>query len=285
MGIIKTLRPHQWVKNLFVVVPLIYAQELFDWTQTLFSIIAFFIFSFLAGAVYTLNDLIDVERDKLHPIKCNRPIASGKVPTAVAASMAAALTAGSLVGAAIISLGFAAVAAAYLLVNVAYSFKLKHWPYVDVLCIAFGFLLRILAGAQAIGVAASGWLLLCTFLLALFLALGKRRQEIVHSDNVAPRPVLSHYNPTIIMWGMRICALLTLVAYSAYTIAPTVQSQFGTTLLPIGIPFAGFGLFRFLSIVDKCTQTGQSPTEAMMHDIPFVLVIVVWVGVNIYLIY
>jgi len=282
-GLIITLRPHQWVKNLFVIAPLVFSRELFDWQPALLSVVAFFIFCFLAGAVYALNDLIDAERDRAHPVKRNRPIASGKVPPAVAASMSAALTAGSLVGGAFVSPEFAAVCAAYLILNVAYSFKLKHWPYVDVLCIALGFLFRILAGSYAAGVAASNWLLVCTFLLALFLALGKRKQEMARTEGT--RPVLDLYNPAVVTWAMRVCAVLTLAAYAGYTLDPHTQEMFGTALLPIGIPFAAVGVFRFLNIVNRSTESGHSPTEEMLRDLPFVTTVILWSALNVYFIY
>ncbi len=284
-GLLATLRPHQWVKNLFVLAPLLFAQELFDARAALRGVLAFFIFCFLAGAVYTLNDLVDLERDRAHPRKKNRPIASGRVPAAVAASMAAAFTAGSLVAAALLSTGFVVVLAAYLLVNLAYSFKLKHWPYIDVLCLALGFLLRIVAGSQAIGVTPSVWLLLCTFLLSLFLALGKRKQEMAAVGAAFPRPVLAHYHPAVVSWGMRATAVLTLLAYAAYTLDPRTRGHFHTTLLPLGIPFAAFGIYRFLVLVERCSRTGESPTEHMLKDIPFVLSFALWVGLNITLIY
>jgi len=284
-GLLITLRPHQWVKNLFVLAPLVFAQELFEGHAAIKGGIAFFIFCFLAGAVYTLNDLVDLERDRAHPLKKERPIASGRVPAAAAASMAAALTAGSLLVGAYLSTGFVIVLSVYLLVNVAYSFRLKHWPYIDVLCLAFGFLLRIVAGSQAIGVAPSVWLLLCTFLLALFLALGKRKQEMAAVGAAAPRPVLVHYHPTVVIWGMRISAILTLLTYAAYTLDPQTRLHFGTALLPLGVPFAAFGIYRFLVLVNRCSTTGQSPTEAMLKDVPFVLTFVLWLGLNITLIY
>src|SRR5690606_29625991 len=177
-GLIRTIRPHQWVKNVFVLAPLVFATKLFDPELLTHAALAFFSFCLLAGAVYTINDLADVEADGLHPVKRHRPIASGRVPEGVARWFAYVLVAISLAAGYAVSPGFALVAAAYFGLNVAYTMRLKHVAYVDVACISAGFVLRVLGGGFATRIEVSWYLFVCTALLALFLGFGKRRHEL-----------------------------------------------------------------------------------------------------------
>ena len=177
-GVLRTVRPHQWVKNVFVLAPVVFAKEIFDVTLLENATAAFFVFCLLAGAVYAMNDLADIEADRQHPVKRHRPIASGRVPPPVARVLAAALVVGSMAWAFALSPAFALVAAVYFAQNVAYSFKLKHIAYLDVSFIAAGFVLRVMGGGYATHTPVSSYLLACTALLALFLGFGKRRHEL-----------------------------------------------------------------------------------------------------------
>lgn len=284
-GLLKTLRPHQWVKNVFVLAPVVFAKEAGVYEALGRGLLAALLFSLAAGAVYTLNDLVDVEKDRLHPVKRNRPIAAGVVPPHVASAFAALLFAAAVVGAVFLGIPFTLSAVAYIVLNLGYSFWLKNIVFVDVLCIATGFLLRVQAGCFATKVEPSYWLLGCTFLLALFLALGKRRHELAAGEK-APRSrrVLARYSPRVVKTLMYVMAFLTAAAYTAYTLAPHTIEYFGTYWFVATVPFVLFGLVRFTSIVNR-RRSADSPTDAMLRDWPFILNIVAYSGVVLGIIY
>lgn len=284
-ALLKSLRPHQWVKNLFVAAPLLFSKHLLDPSFALVTLAAIALFSLLSGSVYLVNDIFDIDKDRAHPKKCLRPIPSGKLPLGVARTAAAILVLASLGGALTLGLPFFAVAAGYLIQNLAYSLSLKHIPFLDVLLIAGGFLLRVLAGAFAIGVPASPWLLGCTFVLACFLGFGKRTHELANAGERAgeQRAVLDRYklgHLKVILWVM---ALGTCVAYVLYTLSPQTKAYFGTDKLLFTSPFAAFGVLRFLSLVSR--GTADSPTDEMLRDLPFMANLVLWAVVTVVIIY
>jgi 4-hydroxybenzoate polyprenyltransferase len=284
-GLIRTLRPHQWVKNVFVLAPVVFAKEAGVFEALGLSFAATFIFCLSAGAVYTLNDLVDVEKDRRHPIKKNRPIAAGEVPVHVASAFAAFLFAISVVGAVFLGIPFTLTTVGYIVLNLAYSFWLKNVVLVDVLCIATGFLLRVQAGCFATKVDPSFWLLGCTFLLALFLALGKRRHELAEGDDAhRSRSVLKNYSPRLVTVLMYVMAVLTAAAYTAYTLAPHTLEFFGTYWFVATVPFVLFGLVRFTLLVNR-RKTAESPTDAILRDWPFILNIALYVVVVLGIIY
>jgi decaprenyl-phosphate phosphoribosyltransferase len=271
-AILKSSRPHQWVKNLFVAAPLVFARRIDDVPALLHASVAVAGFCLISSAVYLLNDLVDVEKDRAHPLKRHRPIASGAL-SVNAARIAALLLA--LVGfGLILSRGLlpAAIAAAYLVQNVAYSFWLKHVPFVDVACIAAGFLLRVLAGAAAIPVEPSAWLLTCTLLLASFLGFGKRAHELRTSGSRGggQRKVLDRYNPGVLRFLIYLLAGLTVLAYAMYTQSPHALDFFGTRRLILTLPFVVFGVFRFIWITHGKVDA-ESPTDSMLSDAPFMI--------------
>ncbi len=276
-GILRTLRPRQWVKNLFVFAPVVFSKDLGDPERMLASAAAALIFCLLSGSVYAINDVFDAEKDRLHPVKRNRPVASGAVPPRVAAAVAVGLIAVSVGAAAVLGVGFAAAASAYLLLNLVYSAALKKAAFVDVACIATGFVLRVLAGSLAARVRPSIWLLACTFLLALFLALGKRLHELAASGDRAAerRPVLRRYRPETLRRLMAAAGIAAAGAYLAYTVAPHTREFFGTWMLVLTAPFPAVGLLRFAGLVDR-SGGGESPTDAMLRDVPFVLNVALW---------
>ncbi len=282
--VIKSMRPHQWVKNSFVLAPLVFAQELTSSTAIVRAVLATLLFCGVSGAVYLMNDSFDVEKDRAHPLKRKRPVAAGDL------SVAAARRASLVVATVAISAGFAlswkfAAAATYLVVNLAYSRRLKHIAYVDVLTIAFGFLVRIVAGALAIDVPVSVWLFACTFLLALFMGMGKRRHELLETmgDVADKRSVLSYYQLGPLTIAMIGAALATTAAYTAYTVEDH-QHDFGTDFLPATIPFCVIGLTRFFMLTGQ-TRTSASPTEQIVRDPPFVANLACWAVLVLYLIY
>src|SRR4051812_47375629 len=229
-ALIRTLRPHQWVKNLFVAAALVFAQRLTDTTYLARTAAAVFAFCLLSGAVYAFNDVRDVEQDRQHPTKKHRPIASGALSERAALMWAGALAVIALGGCLVLSTRLAIIAALYLVQNVLYSIKLKHVAFVDVALIASGFILRVLAGAAAIHVPASRWLLLCTGLLALFLGLGKRAHELSWAERTgktgATRAALAGYRIPVVRVLMAVLGILTCGAYVAYTIAPHTVEAF-----------------------------------------------------------
>ena len=271
-AILKSARPHQWVKNLFVAAPLVFARRIDDTTALLHASVAVAGFCMISSAVYLLNDLVDVEKDRAHPLKRLRPIASGALSVRAARISALGLAFAGLLST--LSLGVlpAAIAAAYMVQNLAYSLRLKHVPFIDVASIAAGFLLRVLAGAAAIPVEPSIWLLVCTFLLASFLGFGKRAHELRTSGARGgdQRKVLDRYNPNVLRTIVYILAILTILAYSGYTQSHHALTFFGTRRLILTVPFVAFGVFRFIWITHGKVDS-ESPTDSMLSDAPFMI--------------
>jgi 4-hydroxybenzoate polyprenyltransferase len=283
--LLRAMRPHQWFKNLFVLAPLVFAEKLFlaeewalDWENLRIAGLAFGLFSMAASSIYLLNDLMDRERDKQHPVKCNRPIASGRLPVPIAVMAAFTLGTTTLVLSHLtLPTHHLLVMAAYFANNIAYSTVLKHRAFLDIASIATGFMLRIAAGATAIAVPVTGWLYTCTFLLACFLALGKRRHELDRGGESAPlqREVLGRYRPKHVIVAMQMTALLTLGCFVAYALSDHAYAQFHTYKLVWTVPFILFGLWRFIHLVES-PGVAESPTEAMVHDPLFLLNLLGW---------
>jgi decaprenyl-phosphate phosphoribosyltransferase len=283
-ALLLALRPHQWVKNLFVLAPLIFAKRLGDPVLCVTAVGATLVFCLLSGVVYLVNDLVDVEADRRHPVKRLRPIAAGQLAEDTAKRAAAALGAVALVAALLLDWRFCLASFGYLCLNLAYSLWAKQIAYVDVLCVATGFLLRVIAGALAIQVEVSVWIVLCAFLLALFLALGKRRHELKLTNGAGDtRAALLRYTPAAVDVASYAVGILTLAAYLVYTLSPRTRAHFETDLLPATTPFIAFGLWRFLGVIDHAQS--ESPTEAMLRDAPLVVNALMWVGFVLVAIY
>ena len=285
-GMVKTVRPHQWVKNVFVLAPVVFAKEIFDPLLLTRAAGAFLVFCFLAGAVYTINDLADVEADRQHPVKKFRPIASGRVPVAAARMLAAVLVVVSLVGAATQSLGYLVVAAAYFGINIAYSIRLKHIAYLDVSCIAAGFVLRVVGGGLATRISVSAYLFVCTALLALFLGFGKRRHELAGGAAKAgkQRAALKNYTRFGLDMALGVTALATVVTYLAYTLDAQTQAFFKTQWLWPSTLFVVLGVWRFLHLV-RSRPKAESPTQEMLKDGPFVGIVMLWIALVMWVVY
>lgn len=268
-GIVRTMRPHQWVKNLFVLLPLVFAKELFDPALVVRAAVGFFSFCLLSSAVYVMNDIIDVEADRAHPKKQKRPIASGSLPIPAAWRAFALIVVVALAGSAWLGWGFAAMAVLYLLKDVAYSLKLKHVAYVDVFLIAAGFELRVVAGSYAANVAPSVWLLVVTFLLALYLAAGKRMHELTQGEaGQKQRSVLKQYSRGTLSTLLYLTAASTIVAYALYTLDPQTTAMFHSRWLVLTTANLAFGVLRFLALVRRDAKS-ESPTEEMLRDPAF----------------
>lgn len=276
-SILASLRPRQWVKNLFVFAGLVFAQKLF--TPSVGPALgAFAVFCALSGAVYLLNDVADREKDRLHPDKKWRPIASGRLPVPTAVGAAAVLLAGALAGSLALSRPLAVVALAYALLLGAYSAWLKHVVIVDVIVVAVGFVLRAVAGAVAIDVEISGWLLICTILMALFLALGKRRHEYLTLGEAAARhrPILAEYSAGLLDQMIAVVTASTVTAYALYTMSPETVAKFETHLLPATLPFVLYGIFRYLYLLYR-RQLGGNPSELFLNDGPLLINTLLWI--------
>jgi 4-hydroxybenzoate polyprenyltransferase len=285
-GVVITLRPHQWVKNVFVLAPVVFAREMFVADLLVRSIGAFGVFCLLAGAVYTMNDLVDLDGDAVHPLKRFRPLPSGRVPLAWGKRAAVGLVVVSLAGAAIGPWEFFVTALAYFLLNVAYSFRLKKIAYVDVLVIAAGFVLRVLAGGFATHTDVSGYLTLCTALLALFLGLGKRRHELsgIGKGGAKQRAALGGYTRRGLKWALRATALATVGGYFAYTLDPETMRFFHSRSLWWTTLFVALAVWRFLVLV-RSRPHAESPTQEMLRDGPFVAIVFSWVVVVLWVVY
>jgi 4-hydroxybenzoate polyprenyltransferase len=296
-GLVKSLRPHQWVKNLFVMAPMFFGKDVFvqvagvpalNLIVTGRAVAATAVFCLLAGAVYTINDLVDVEADRVHPVKRFRPIASGVVPEQVAKAMAIALVVVSLGTAWLIDWRFAGVALLYFAENLAYTFRLKKVAFLDVGLIAFGFVLRVAAGGLATGIRPSGYMIACTALLALFLGFGKRRHELAGENAAKQRAALEAYTPASLNAALALAGGATIVTYVAYTLDSATRAFFRSDFLWLTAPFTVFGILRFLFLVSGRGGRGlksESPTQEMLRDVPFVLNLVVWVLVIVAIIY
>lgn len=288
-AIFLTLRPHQWVKNLFVVAPLVFSKHLFDAHYALATLVATLVFCALSGAVYAFNDVRDAPQDRLHPIKRNRPIAAGALSQRAALAVSLCLALGALGGAAALSWKLALAALGYLIVNLAYTLALKRVAYLDVLLIAVGFLLRVTAGAFAIDVPISPWLVACTGLLASLLGFGKRAHEVLMSersdrDPRATRASLAGYDRRRLQWVMGVLAVATCVSYALYTQDRRTVAFFQTRQLIWTTPFGVFGIIRFLQLA-LWRPRAQSPTDAILRDPPFFLNFVLWGVIVLIIIY
>lgn len=276
----RTMRPHQWVKNLFVVAPLVFSKHLFEGPYAVRAMIAALCFCALSGAVYAFNDLRDAELDRAHPLKKMRPIASGALSQQTAIALCMLLTAGALTASAALSWRLAMAAAAYLLMNVGYSMGLKRLAYLDVLIIAAGFLLRVVGGALAIAVPISPWLIACTVLLSALLGFGKRAHEVTMAERAGRDPSttrtsLRGYRVGPLKWIMLALALATTLSYALYTQDRRTVTFFHTHQLIWTLPFCVAGILRFLQLA-LWRPRPQSPTEAMLRDRLFLLNIGLW---------
>jgi 4-hydroxybenzoate polyprenyltransferase len=277
-SLIRLARPTHWVKNGFVAAPLLFAKPHAVGEAVVLSGTAVAVFSLMASAIYCFNDVIDAESDRAHPTKRNRPIASGAVPPALGVAWGCLLAA-SAIALAWVELPHAvlAVLGAYVVNNVLYNVRVKTVAIADVISIATGFVLRLVAGAIAIGVVASSWLLVCSFSLALFLGFGKRRSELALAEpGRVYRPVLKAYTASTLDSAMGISATLTLMCYMLYTIAPETRETHGTANLIYTVPPVFYAILRFIFKVQDAR--GESPEELLLSDRIMILTGAAWVG-------
>ena len=284
--ILASLRPHQWTKNLVVLAPLALSKHLFEPEPLLRSVFAFVLFCGLSGVVYLVNDVADFERDRLHPSKRLRPVASGAVSRRKAMGVAVVLGCSCLAASALLGGRFAICAVLYLALNLLYSFKLKEVVILDAISVSLGFVLRAVGGAVAIGVEFSDWLLICTVLLALFLTLCKRRHELTSLTEVAAehRKSLSEYSPYLLDQMISVVTASCLTAYAFYTTAPETVQKFGTGHLFWTVPFVLYGIFRYLYLVHRRDQ-GGSPSDILLADRPLLAAVALWALAIVVIVY
>jgi 4-hydroxybenzoate polyprenyltransferase len=283
--VVVSLRPGQWTKNVLVFAGLVFGQKLFT-SSSWVALAAFAIFCGLSGAIYLLNDIADRDRDSRHPVKRNRPIASGGLSIRIGGGVALVLLATGLAAGAWLSTAFTLVAIAYIVLLGAYSVWLKHVVIIDVLAVAAGFVLRAAAGAIAVDVKISGWLLICTILISLFLALGKRRHEYLTLAGEAGhhRPVLMQYSPGLLDQMIAVVTASTVTAYGLYTMASETVAKFNTEFLPATLVFVLYGIFRYLYLLYRCHQ-GGNPSELLLNDRALMVNLIGWVAAVILIIY
>jgi 4-hydroxybenzoate polyprenyltransferase len=286
LHLLASLRPAQWTKNLLVFAGLLFGRRLFEPPAVGRAAAAFAIFCLLSGVVYLLNDVADRESDRRHPLKARRPIASGALGVPTAIGWAVALGGVALACALALGERFFLVTVGYLALLALYSWLLKHIVIIDVLTIACGFVLRAVAGAVVVDVSISHWLLVCTILLALFIALAKRRHELVLLADGATshRPILVEYSPYLLDQMIAVVTASTLMAYVFYTISPETEQKFGTQWLGLTVPFPLYGIFRYLYLVHR-REGGGSPADLLLTDRPLLVCVALWVLAVVLIIY
>lgn len=286
-SLLKLARPKQWVKNFFLFAPLIFSKHLFDWSYVSLSLLGFAVFSVLSSVVYVMNDITDREADRLHPTKRNRPLASGAVSVGQASALAAVLFAVVVLLSGSLPLKFQILAAVYFVINTLYSFWLKRVTLVDVFIIAAGFMIRVVAGAFVIGVMVSHWLVLCTLFVSLFLAISKRRGELLlvqDAGGSSGRSVLKEYDLGFVDQLITIAAAGMAISYALYTVAERTVLVFGTENLIFTTVFVLFGIFRYLFLMKK-RKIEDNPMTLLVTDGAMILNIIAWFACCVLIIY
>jgi len=286
LAIIKSLRVQQWIKNFFVFAPLIFSQNVFNLPLLIKTVLAFVLFCILSGAAYLLNDIQDLEEDKLHPKKSKRPLASGKLEKKHAFFASLLLVLLGLTGAYFLNINFFIVLLVYFILQIAYSNWLKHVVIIDVFLIATGYFLRVIAGGLAISVQISPWLFICSILIALFLALSKRRHELVLLAKNAEihRPILKEYTPQLLDQMIAVVTASTVVSYCLYTVSSETVEKFGTMNLLFTVPFVLYGIFRYLYLVHQKDE-GGSPEALIIKDKPLLVDLFLWIVTAMLILY
>ncbi len=280
------MRPKQWTKNLIIFAGLIFSQNFFHLPYLESSILAFIAFCLNASSVYIINDIKDIENDKLHPVKKNRPLPAGLITKGQAWIFALFLSVVSLFTAYIISLNFGILLSVYWVMMIVYSFKLKHVVIVDILIISAGFIIRAISGAVVLDVVISKWLLACTIFLSLFLIIAKRRSEITElgSDAAEHRTILEEYGERFLDQMIAVATSCTIISYVLYTVDPGTIDKFHTSWLIGTVPFVIYGIFRYLYLVYQHNLGGR-PEMIFLTDRPLLLSVFLWIIVSMCIVY
>ncbi len=284
--ILSSMRPKQWIKNLLLFAALLFAGKAGEWDAAYHAIEAFIAFCILSSAVYLLNDSLDAEADRQHPTKCNRPIAAGRIPVYEGILISVTLALMGLVISYLVGFNFFITAIIYLALTTAYTLVLKRVVIIDVLAISLGYVLRAVAGAEAIDVEISPWLVICTLLLTLFIALAKRRGELVMLQENATnyRKILEEYSPGLLDQMIAVVTASTVVAYCLYTVDDRTLQVVGTGNLVYTVPIVIYGIFRYLYLMHQHKLGGQ-PDQLLLSDIPLLSTVAIYtivVGLILY---
>ncbi len=287
ISLIKLIRPTQWIKNGFVLMPLVFGGRLFSLCDTFRAFTALVVFCLAASATYIINDYMDMDRDRIHPLKKDRPLASGAITPMIGMALAASLVIVMFLTIILFRLPISTlwILVSYIILNCLYSWKFKNWVIIDVLVVSFGFLLRILAGGLAVNVELSSWLILCTFSVATFLVLGKRRHEVISLHRAASihRPVLESYSIGFIDQLLQIVTTSTFIFYCLYAVTGASGNIHSEKMI-ITIPLVTYGIFRYLYLIYQ-KGVGGSPTELLLADYPLLICVMIWLACCIVVIY
>lgn len=285
IDLMRLMRPHQWIKNTFVLIGLLFGHAWHDPALVIKAIIAFAAFCLISSTIYIINDIIDIEQDRHHPSKRKRPLPSGKLKISTAAMFAMLLGAAGLGLAAFASSKVVLILLIYAVMNLAYSLKLKHVVILDVFIIATGFMLRILAGTLGLGIPPSQWLLLCGLMVTLFLGFSKRRAEIIalSADKTAHRKVLQEYSPVLLDKMIVVTAAGLIMSYSLYTMNPETILIHGTPNLIYTVPFVIYGVFRYIYLLHH-QSSGGDPSKDLVRDPHMLTVLAAWLITTVLLI-
>jgi len=280
------MRPGQWSKNLFIFAGLIFSGNLFHPEVLIRVGSGFILFSLVASSIYIFNDIMDVEYDRAHPEKKNRPVAAGLLSVPAAHAGAIVFAAAGLIGALTLDRVFFAILLSYLIINFAYTIKIKKMVILDIMCISSGFVLRVLAGTELAEVTPSDWLILCTIMLSLFLGFSKRRHElaVTGAKAVSHRKVLGEYSLSFLDQMIAVATACTVMSYALYTVSPQTVYRFGTRNLVFSIPFVIYGIYRYLYLIHQ-KNMGGNPTRELVRDVPLLINALLWALVVVLIIY
>jgi 4-hydroxybenzoate polyprenyltransferase len=284
--ILKLIRPHQYLKNGFVLLGPLFAHQ-WDMATLTQALLAFLAFCCMASAVYVLNDIMDIEADRAHPVKCRRPLPSGAISLATAKGLLGLLVAGSVVLSLLASWWVTLFVSAYFVINIFYSWHLKHVVIIDVFLISSGFMLRILAGTVGLGITPSAWLLLCGLMVTLFLGFAKRRSELLMLEaiegakNGLTRRVLDDYSPQMLEQFISVTAACTIMAYGLYTVSPQTVAIHGSNNLIYTLPFVIYGIFRYLFLL-HFREKGSDTAKDLVQDRHLLVTVFAWVGTTLW---
>ncbi len=286
LDLIRSMRPKQWIKNLLIFAALIFSRNLFHLASFLRTLGAFVAFCLASGAVYIINDLVDRESDRRHPVKQRRPIASGRITTGTAMVWAGVVGVLGIAGSFALDWRFGVLVVGYLVMQLGYSLRLKQLVVLDVMIVAAGFALRAIAGTLVVHVSLSPWLFVCTILLALFVAIAKRRHELLFLEGggISHRTVLGKYSETLLDQMMAVATSSTVIAYCLYTIAPETVAKFGTSYLILTVPFVLYGIYRYLYLVYQ-KEMGGAPEKVFLTDLPLIIDIALYIISAVLIVY
>ncbi len=287
LNYLKLVRVPQWIKNFFVFVPLLFSQHLFDVDYFSTTLFAFVVFCLASSLIYVINDIIDIEADKAHPTKMNRPLPSGLISKRSALIVAVVLTAVIVIVLPQFNKEFLYFVTAFVLLNVLYSFWFKHIVILDVFSIAAGFSIRVLAGAVVISVPISSWLILTTMFISLFLGVMKRHSELIlvaENENAPSRKVLSQYSLNFADQMATVAAAGVIICYALYTVSERTVSAFGTENLIYTTPFVVYGIFRFMYL-EYISNKGDNTTKIVFSDLQIILTVLIYTVTTVLIIY